>query len=191
MRQIKEVWPMVERNRLGVIIFIISEANFFLMLILAYVYFHGESSLTAHRYLEPAKTGINTLILLSSSLTVWLAERELKRGGYRRFCAWLLFTIILGVAFLFGQGVEWSGLIDKNVTISSGLFGTTFFTLTGFHGFHVFVGLVALGILFGLALAGDFKGGKSSAVGVISLYWHFVDVVWIVIFSIVYLGVYI
>lgn len=182
---------MIERNRLGVIIFIISEANFFLMLILAYVYFHGESSLTANRYLEPARTGVNTFILLSSSFTVWLAERDLKRGSYTKFYMWLVVTILLGAVFLFGQGIEWSGLLRKNVTISSGLFGTTFFTLTGFHGFHVFVGLIALSILFGLGLVGDFKNGKSSAVETVSLYWHFVDAVWIVIFTIVYLGVYI
>ena len=100
-------------------------------------------------------------------------------------------TILLGAIFLFGQGMEWSALIKKNVTISSGLFGTTFFTLTGFHGFHVFVGLIMLSVLLGLALAGDFRNQQSSAVETVSLYWHFVDAVWIVIFSIVYLGVYI
>ncbi|MER3445680.1 MAG: hypothetical protein C4291_02070 [Candidatus Dadabacteria bacterium] len=82
------------------------------------------------------------------------SERDLRQSRYSRSCLWLLITIILGEAFLIGQGIEWSGLIDKNVTISSGLFGTTFFTLTGFHGFHVLVGLIALSILFGLALGG-------------------------------------
>ena len=182
---------MMEKNKLGIGTFIVSEANFFLMLILTYVYFHSRSSATADKYLEPAKIAINTFVLLSSSLTVWLAERNLKRGRHTGFCAWLFVTILLGAIFLFGQGIEWSSLIKKNVTISSGLFGTTFFTLTGFHGFHVFVGLIMLSILFGLGLAGDFKNRKSSAVESVSLYWHFVDVVWIVIFSIVYLGVYI
>lgn len=181
----------MEKNKLGVILFIISEANFFLMLILAYVYYHRESFAIADRFLDPGKTGINTIILLSSSVAVWLAERSFRKENERGFHSWLLVTIFLGVIFLFGQGIEWSGLIDKGITISAGLFGTTFFTLTGFHGFHVFVGLVMLTILFGMAVSGNIKGGHSRAVESISLYWHFVDLVWIVVFSVVYLGVYI
>jgi heme/copper-type cytochrome/quinol oxidase subunit 3 len=182
---------MIEKNRLGVLLFIISEANFFLMLILTYVYYHRESSATAAHYLEPARTGINTVILLSSSLAIWFAERNFKQEKHKSFRLWLLTTIILGAVFLFGQGIEWSGLIVKNITISSGLFGSTFFTLTGFHGFHVFVGLVMLSILLGLAMTGNIRGRQSSAVGSISLYWHFVDAVWVVVFTVVYLGAYI
>ena len=181
---------MMEKNKLGIILFIISEANFFLMLILAYVYYHRESSGTADRFLEPGKTGINTIILLSSSLAIWPAERSFRKENEKGFHSWLLVTIILGVVFLFGQGIEWSGLFNQGITISGGLFGTTFFTLTGFHGFHVFVGLVMLTILLGLAITGNIKGNKSTAVESVSLYWHFVDVVWIVVFTVVYLGVY-
>lgn len=180
----------MEKNKLGVILFVISEANFFLMLILAYVYYHRESWVTADKFLEPGRTGINTIILLSSSLAIWLAERSFRKENEKGFHSWLFVTILLGVMFLFGQGIEWSGLINQGITISGGIFGTTFFTLTGFHGFHVFVGLVMLAILLGLAINGKIKGNKSRAVESVSLYWHFVDVVWIVVFTVVYLGVY-
>ena len=99
----------------------------------------------------------------------------------------LFATVLLGAIFLYGQGREYQRLISQNVTISRNLFGSTFFTLTGFHGLHVFMGLVAITILFGLALAGTFKKPHSVAIEAISLYWHFVDVVWIVIFATVYL----
>jgi heme/copper-type cytochrome/quinol oxidase subunit 3 len=100
---------------------------------------------------------------------------------------WLLVTVVLGAVFLIGQGWEYLRLIGENVTISRNLFGSTFFTLTGFHGLHVFSGLVALAILCGLAAAGWFAGPHSIALETVGWYWHFVDVVWIVIFSIIYL----
>src|SRR5207253_1207119 len=99
----------------------------------------------------------------------------------------LVATIALGAIFLVGQGIEYAGLLSSDVTVSRNLFGTTFFTMTGFHGFHVFVGLVMLTIVAGFAFAGHYKGGRSAALGAISLYWHFVDLVWVVIFSVVYL----
>jgi heme/copper-type cytochrome/quinol oxidase subunit 3 len=97
-------------------------------------------------------------------------------------------TIVLGLIFLIGQGAEYWRLLTNDVRVSTNLFGTTFFTLTGFHGFHVFVGLIMLSILTGIALTGRFKGPRSGAVSAISLYWHFVDVVWIFIYTIVYIG---
>lgn len=169
--------------------FIASESIFFLMLILAYVNFHGSvtDGPTAVNSLNPVVTGIFSLFLFASSFTVWLAGKSLKSKNHLMLKVWILATIILGAVFIFGQGLEWKGLIDKNITISRNVFGTTFFTLTGFHGFHVCVGLLMLSILLGLALSGDFKGGKSDAVECISMYWHFVDGVWIVVFSVIYL----
>jgi len=93
----------------------------------------------------------------------------------------------LGSVFLFGQGREYFRIFHAGVLVNSNLFATTFFTLTGFHGLHVCVGLVALLILMGLALAGDFKSGRLEAVRSIGLYWHFVDAVWLVVFSVIYL----
>jgi heme/copper-type cytochrome/quinol oxidase subunit 3 len=179
---------MIEKSKLGVGLFLASEANFFLLLIFAYVYYPGGpgSGPTAASSLDAGTAGLNTVCLLSSSATMWRAEHNLERGNAARLCGWLLATVVLGAIFLIGQGREYVALIMQNVTVSRDLFGTTFFTLTGFHGLHVLVGLVALTILLGLALAGDFTGGRSVAVEAVALYWHFVDAVWIVIFSIVY-----
>ena len=176
-------------NRMLVGFFIASESIFFVMLILAYVNFHGSvvDGPTAVNSLNPIKTGIFSLFLLASSFSIWLAGKSLKNKNHRMLKVWLFVTIILGATFIFGQGLEWAGLIEKNITISRNVFGTTFFTLTGFHGFHVCVGLIMLSILLGLALFGDFKGPKSDAVECVSIYWHFVDGVWIVVFSVIYL----
>jgi heme/copper-type cytochrome/quinol oxidase subunit 3 len=100
---------------------------------------------------------------------------------------WVAGTIGLGAVFLLGQAREWAGLIGRNVTISRDLFGTTFFTLTGFHGLHVFLGLLLLLMLFGLGLRGQFKAPRSTGVEVVGIYWHFVDAVWIVVYSVIYL----
>lgn len=176
-------------NRMMVGFFVASESIFFLMLILAYVNFHGSQvdGPTAVNSLNPIVTGIFSLFLLASSFSIWLAGKSLKNKNHRMLKFWLFVTILLGATFIFGQGLEWAGLIEKNITISRNVFGTTFFTLTGFHGFHVCVGLIMLSILLGLALFGDFKGPKSDAVECVSIYWHFVDGVWIVVFSVIYL----
>lgn len=168
--------------------FIASESIFFIMLILAYINFHKSviDGPTAATTLDPYKTGIFSIFLLSSSLTIWLADRSLKERNHFMMKTWLLVTILLGAVFIFGQGLEWKGLIENNVTISTNVFGSTFFTLTGFHGFHVIVGLIMLSTLLGLAIAGDFEGPRSDAVSCISLYWHFVDGVWIVVYTVIY-----
>jgi heme/copper-type cytochrome/quinol oxidase subunit 3 len=179
----------MNKNKMLVSFFIVSESIFFLMLILAYVNFHRSvtEGPTAANSLNPIKTCVFSLFLLASSLTIWFAGISLRKKNHKMLCTWLLLTILLGVTFLFGQGLEWVGLIKQNITISRNVFGTTFFTLTGFHGFHVTVGLIMLLILLGLALAGDFKGPESDAVESVSIYWHFVDGVWIVVFSVIYL----
>lgn len=181
-----------DKNKLGMVLFISSETIFFTLLILAYLYFQGAAAgdgPTAASSLDPLTTGLFSLFLFASSFTIWRADRNLARQNRTGLLTWLLATIGLGLIFLAGQGVEWRQLIAEGTTVSRNLFGTTFFTLTGFHGFHVLVGLVALAIVAGLAWAGDFEGPQSSAVESISLYWHFVDVVWVVIFSVVYLRI--
>jgi heme/copper-type cytochrome/quinol oxidase subunit 3 len=181
----------MNKSKLGMALFLAAEANFFLLLILAYAYYHGACAggPTAASSLHPARAAINTCFLLASSVTMWQAEQGRKRGAQSALCGWLLATVVLGAIFLAGQGWEYVGLIQQDVTISRDLFGTTFFTLTGFHGLHVFVGLVALTTVLGLALAGDFKRPGEVTVEVVALYWHFVDAVWIVIFCLVYLWV--
>ena len=180
---------MMERNKMGMLLFIVSEAVFFILLISTYIFYHrqGGEGPTAANSLDLVKTSIFTAALLASSVTMHFAVTSAKARKRRGLGLWLLATIALGTIFLVGQGAEYLGLIRENVTISRNLFGTTFFTLTGFHGLHVFISLVMLAILLGLAL--DRRGHelRAPAVEVISIYWHFVDVVWIVVFSVVYL----
>ena len=178
-----------DNNKLAMTLFLLSEGTFFVFLIIAYVYYHSISNtgVEAAKVLDPLKTGIYTIFLLSSSFTVWQSEKSLRRGKQRAFQTWLLVTIVLGAIFLFGQGSEYLHLYGENVTISRNIFGTSFFTLTGFHGLHVLLGLISLAVIFVLALTGEFAEKHSSAVEAIALYWHFVDWVWVVIFSVIYL----
>jgi len=179
----------LEKNRVSMTCFLVSEGVFFLMLIMAYLFFNSRAmnGPTAADTLNPRQTGIYTICLLASSLTIWLAENRLKAKRYSAFRWLLALTIALGIIFILGQGREYLHIFHSGVMVNSSLFATTFFTLTGFHGLHVCVGLIALLIVMGLALAGDFKQGRIEAVKSISLYWHFVDGVWIVVFSVIYL----
>jgi cytochrome c oxidase subunit I len=180
---------ILEKNQVGMVSFLISEGFFFLMLILAYLYYnyHSMSGPTSADTLNPARTAIYTLCLLASSLTIWLAEKKLLAKKHSAFRWLLALTIVLGGVFIFGQGLEYLHIFHAGVMVNSNLFATTFFTLTGFHGLHVCIGLIALLVVMGLALAGDFNQGRIEAVKTIGLYWHFVDAVWLVVFSVVYL----
>jgi heme/copper-type cytochrome/quinol oxidase subunit 3 len=134
------------------------------------------------------RTALFSLALFASSATIVVAERRLHRNDQRGFLLWLLATIALGAIFLFGQITEYQRLAHDGITISSNLFTSAFFTLTGFHGAHVVVGLIALTVLALLGWLGDFRGGAhGNAVQAVSIYWHFVDVVWVVVFSVAYL----
>jgi heme/copper-type cytochrome/quinol oxidase subunit 3 len=180
---------LLEKNRVGMITFLVSESCFFLMLVLAWLFYnsHPMTGPSPTSTLDAHKTGLFTLCLLASSATIWLAEKQLRAGRHGWFRGLLGLTIALGAIFIFGQGQEYLRISQQGIVVSSNLFTTTFFTLTGFHGLHVCVGLVLLLIMMGLSLAGDFKTGRIEAVKSISLYWHFVDVVWIAVFSVIYL----
>jgi len=179
---------------LGTLLFILSESVFFAFLIISYVYFRDSpavangpnaKSVLADNF---AQTAVFTLCLFASSATIWMADRSFSRGNQGAFRLWLGATILLGVVFLGGQIREYVNLLSENITVSTNLFGSTFFTLTGFHGFHVFVGLIALLIILILALRGQFRGQQhNGAVQSVSFYWHFVDVVWVFVFSVVYI----
>ena len=180
----------MNKNKILMFFFVGSEAFFFLGLIISYVYYShpgGHISPTA-KYLDIEKTSIFTIFLLASSLTIWLAGRNLIKKKTKALTAWLVATIVLGAAFLIGQSIEYAGLFALNVTISKNVFGSSFFTLTGFHGLHVLLGLIMLSILLGMIILGKFKSLESTALESGSIYWHFVDVVWIVVFSVVYIG---
>ncbi len=172
------------------LLFIGSEAFFFIALIISYVYYsHIGGSLSASaKYLDYKKTSFFTLMLISSSATIELAGSKFKKGRRKSMLGWLAATIILGAVFLFGQGSEYARLIGLNITVSKNVFGSAFFTLTGFHGVHVLIGLVVLSIIAGLIYSGKFKKIEGSFFESASLYWHFVDAVWIVVFCVIYLG---
>jgi len=171
---------MRQQVRLGMAMFLISEAVFFFLLVAAFVYFRAGSLAAANANLRLGTAVLSTVCLLASSFTMWRAVVTGVRG-------WLIGTATLGALFLVGQGTEYSRLVGQKVTISQGLFGTTFFTLTGMHGLHVLAGIVTLGVVLLLAPrhTDDRETGLLDAV---AMYWYFVDAVWIVIFAVVYLG---
>jgi heme/copper-type cytochrome/quinol oxidase subunit 3 len=166
-----------------------TEAMFFLALIMAYVYFSLTPGFTPQQadLLDLRSTTIFSAFLFSSSFTFWRAETNFKKGNMTRLKGWLLLTLALGLIFLIGQGTEYARLLRDNVSIGSSLFGTSFFTLTGFHGLHVFAGLLVIAIITGLTFAGDYNGSASSVFATVGIYWHFVDIVWLFLFLIVYL----
>ncbi len=165
-----------------------SEAVFFLSLIMAFVYFTYTPGLNpqAVQSLNLTTTGLFTGLLLFSSFTFWRAEVSFKQGRPAQLRGWLLATLVLGLFFLIGQGFEYGHLFREQITVSKGTFSTSFFTLTGFHGLHVLVGLIILGIVLYLAVLGDFDSPGSSVINSVGIYWHFVDIVWLVVFVLVY-----
>ncbi len=177
-------------HKVGMIVFFVSEVAFFSTLIMAYVIYLGQSATgptPAEALSLPLVFG-TTLCLLSSSFTIHLAERSLRSGSSGGFTMWWTLTILLGALFLAGTAYEWTDLIGKHhLTISRNLFGTTFYTLVGFHAFHVTIGLLMLVLMLSLFLRGRIAGPHSLGLELVSWYWHFVDVVWVVVFAVVYL----
>lgn len=169
--------------------FVASEAFFFLALIISYLYYRGTSDViaTGSQMLDARSTGLFTVLLVLSSGTLWWGHRQLRQQKPALLAWALTATIALGMVFLYGQGREYAHLLQQNVSVDRNIFGSAFFTLTGFHALHVLVGLILLSILLILTLLGDFTGPRSAAVAATELYWHFVDVVWLVVFSVVYL----
>jgi cytochrome c oxidase subunit 3 len=184
----KAAWSLPSKGRVGMACLIIAESAIFSIFVVAYLYYI-DKSLTGPTPKEVLHLPIlNSICLLSSSATIMFAERALKKGSTSRFGFWWLATIALGGYFLYGTGVEWHHLIyEKGLTIQTNLFGTTFYSLVGLHAFHVIVGLLALLIVMALTLAGAVKGEHAERIEVLGLYWHFVDVVWIVVFTVVYI----
>src|SRR5258708_440833 len=175
------------RGTVGMACLIIAEAAIFTIFVVAYLYYVGKS-LSGPTPREVLETPILfTVCLLSSSLTIHLASKALERGARRAFVGLWLLTIALGGAFLFGTAQEWHRLIyEHGLTMSTNLFGTTYYSLVGLHGLHVIVGLTLMAIVALFAVAGYVSREHSRRIGVLSLYWHFVDVVWVVVFTVVY-----
>jgi len=181
-------WTLPSRGRVGMFSLITAESAIFTIFVVAYLFYLGKS-LSGPTPQEVLHLPLfNTICLLSSSLTIHLALIFLhsgKTGAFRGF--WFL-TFALGAIFLIGTGREWSHLIyDEGLTISTNLFGTTYYSLVGLHAFHVTVGLMALGVVALLTLAGKVTQEHAERLDVLSLYWHFVDAVWVVVFTVVYI----
>jgi len=170
-------------NLVGVGLFIASESLFFLGVVIAYGVFREQGLATAKAQLDLGRTAIFSALLFASSGTV-------ARAVATRSRAWLALTVVLGAAFLVGQGLEYVRLLGTGLRPGSELFGTTFFTLTGLHALHVLVGLALLSTLLGASTARRSRVGASAWEG-IAMYWHFVDAVWVVVFSVVYLGTFV
>jgi cytochrome c oxidase subunit 3 len=188
MYEISETWRLPYRGTVGMACLIIAESAIFTIFFVAYIYYIGKnlSGPTPREVLEAPI--FFTVCLLSSSITVHLAHHFLKRGKPKSFLGWWFLTVVLGGLFLFGTGKEWHRLIYQHgLTISTNLFGTTYYSLVGLHAFHVTVGLVMLGCVLIFGFAGRVLPEHAPRIEVLSLYWHFVDGVWVFVFTVVYI----
>jgi heme/copper-type cytochrome/quinol oxidase subunit 3 len=169
--------------------FLGSECLFFGSLISAYLLYRNKvvSGPTPHEIYDIPYTSVSSFVLLMSSLTMVLALAAIQRGDHRGMRAWLCATAFLGVTFIGGQIYEFTAFVEEGLTLRTSTFGSSFFVLTGFHGAHVTVGILMLLSLVGMDMAGRLKTEDARKVELIGLYWHFVDIVWIVIFTVVYL----
>ena len=180
-------WTLPSRGRVGMASLIAAESAIFTIFVVAYIFYIGKS-LSGPSPREVLTIPIfGTICLLSSSLTIHLAVRALRNANINSFGFWWLVTLVLGVIFLIGTGREWHRLIfHEGLTISTNLFGTTYYSLVGLHAFHVTVGLTGIAIVMTLTLLGKMTSKYSERLEVFSLYWHFVDAVWVVVFTVVY-----
>lgn len=180
-------WELPYRGKVGMACLIFAESAIFTIFVVAYLYYLGKS-LSGPTPAEVLATPIfYTICLLSSSLTIHFAAKFLHSGNRGVFLGLWFLTIVLGGLFLFGTGQEWHRLIyEHGLTISTNLFGTTYYSLVGLHGFHVTAGLLMLVIVLFFGFLGRVGPEQSARVEVLSMYWHFVDAVWVVVFTVVY-----
>jgi cytochrome c oxidase subunit 3 len=178
---------------LGMLLFITSEVMFFAGLFAAYFSTRAANQTSdAWKHFQPLLNPLSlilvaTVILIASSFTCQFAIWSIRKGDRTGFIRNIAVTFVLGITFLLLQAYDYSVLFGEGMTLGSGPFGTTYFTLTGFHGAHVFGGVLMLGVILYRGMAGQFSSKHHDAVEAVSLYWHFVDVVWILLFSVLYL----
>ncbi len=187
---VEESYTGFPTPRMGMLIFLISESMMFVTLISGYLVLRGSQPVwppASQPHLNVLLTGINTFFLLSSSITFHFAEVFYRKNQKGKFLGWLGFTILLGALFLSIQAFEYSRLMAETLSLSSSTYGSVFFSLTGFHGLHVFVGICLLSLLYWRMAANKLSKANHHLVDNIGLYWHFVDGVWIVLFSVLYL----
>jgi cytochrome c oxidase subunit 3/cytochrome o ubiquinol oxidase subunit 3 len=182
-----ENWRLPSRGRVAMFCLIIGESAIFTIFVVAYVYYIGRSTYGPTPQILDVPI-FNTICLLSSSISIMFAERAIDRGRIRNFGAWWALTMLLGIVFLAGTAMEWKRLIyTDGLTIRTNLFGTTFYSLVGLHATHVIVGLLMLSLVMIFTLLGRVEQRHAERIQVLSLYWHFVDAVWVVVFTVVYL----
>ncbi|TMG08066.1 MAG: heme-copper oxidase subunit III [Chloroflexi bacterium] len=191
-------YPAIKPGMMGMYIFLASEVMFFGSLFAMYFYMVG-----SHNTWPPAAPSstpeyyvswwpipfVNTIVLLSSGVTCHFALEALSRDNRRRFFALMITTIVLGLGFEFGQLYEFINAFSRGLNLTANTFASAFFTMTGFHGAHVLGGLVLLTLILYRAARGQFSSRNHVGPAAVTLYWHFVDVVWIFLFGILYLGV--
>jgi len=178
----------VTNTKLAMWIFLSSECLLFGALIATYLLYRDRSKgLSASSVYNIPFTSATSFILLMSSLTMVLALAAIQRGDYRRTKIWIIATALFGMTFIGGQIYEFTEFTRKGLNVDTNLFGSSFFVLTGLHGAHVTVGIVWLMSLWGMSMQGRLTQGDAERVEVAGLYWHFVDIVWIVIFTVIYL----
>ena len=179
----------IDNRKLAMWAFLGSECMFFGALIATYLLFHTHlnNGPGPRDVYNIPYTSVSSFVLLMSSLTMVLALSAIQRGDERGLRVWLLATAFLGMTFIGGQVYEFTVFYRAGLSLHENLFGSSFFVLTGFHGAHVTIGILMLLSLFTMSLKGKLPDSKVETVELIGLYWHFVDVVWIVIFTVIYL----
>lgn len=179
---------MKDKGKLLMMLMIGSETFFFIVLIIGYIYYRNftEATDTVAQNLDALRAGVFTIFLIVSSGTLMLSKKALKKENFKGFKFFLFLSILLGIIFMIGQVTEYIGLYKKQITLDNDVFGSSFFTLTGFHGLHVILGILALLTLLIMSL-GKLKRVSIAGFGGVEIYWHFVDVVWLFVFYFVYI----
>jgi heme/copper-type cytochrome/quinol oxidase subunit 3 len=180
----------VYNEKLGMWIFLLSEIMFFTALIGSYIilrFSHPDAWAAPGKVLNIPVTAVNTFLLICSSVSMVKAYASIADGNQKMLRLWLVLTVLMGATFVGIQAYEYYHLIEKAFVPSAGLYGSTFYTMTGFHGFHVTMGVICMSFVTWKAFRGRYTATDHRGVEVIGLYWHFVDLVWILLFTIVYL----
>jgi heme/copper-type cytochrome/quinol oxidase subunit 3 len=188
-RTVHETSTGISNSKLGMWVFLASDCLLFGALISTYLLLRHRSvsGLGPHDVFDIPFTSVSSFVLLMSSLTMALAVAAIARGDVHRNQVWLASTALLGAVFVGGQVYEFTTFYREGLGYTTNIFGSAFYTLTGFHGVHVSVGIVMLMSLLVMSLRGNLTPQRAEAVEIVGLYWHFVDIVWILIFTVVYL----
>ncbi len=182
-----EQWRLPSRGRVGMWCLIAAESAIFTIFVVAYLFYIGKSTAGPQARDVLHAPIFYSICLLASSVTIHLAVRRIAANQMAAFARWWLATILLGATFLLGTAREWIHLInDEGLTISTNLFGTTYYSLVGLHGLHVTIGLLALTTVAVFYFSASLRREHGERLEILSMYWHFVDAVWVVVFTLVY-----